>query len=50
MITKEVREWIQKVERGAYKKEDAMQEFSRFSRYLTREEMQMIQTRLKSFL
>ena len=48
MITKEVREWIEKVERGEYSREDAMQEFLRFSRYLTREEMKLIHSRLKS--
>ena len=48
MITREVREWIQKVERGAYSNEDAMQEFLRFSKYLTREEIKMIRDRLKS--
>jgi len=39
MITREVREWIEKVERGQYSYNDAMEEFLRFSRYLTKEEI-----------
>ena len=46
MLTKEVREWLVKVERGAYSYDDAMSEFSRFARYLTREEMLMIKSRI----
>jgi len=46
MITKEVREWIQKVERGQYSYEDAMYEFVRFSSFLTREEMKMIKAKI----
>lgn len=34
MITKEVREWMQKVERGQYSYDDAMYEFIRFSSFL----------------
>lgn len=48
MITKEVREWMQKVERGQYSQEDAMQEFIRFASFLTREEMKMIKKKLES--
>ncbi len=48
MITREVREWMQKVERGQYSHEDAIQEFMRFSSFLTREEMKMIKERLKN--
>ncbi len=47
MITKEVREWIQKVERRQYSYDDAMYEFSRFSKYLTREELKFIKTKLE---
>ena len=47
MITKEVREWMQKVERGQYSQEDAMQEFIRFASFLTREEMKMIKKKLE---
>ena len=47
MITKEVREWLQKVERRQYSYDDAMYEFMRFSSFLTREEMKMIKIKLE---
>ena len=47
MITKEVREWLQNVERRQYSYDDAMYEFMRFSSFLTREEMKMIKTKLE---
>lgn len=47
MITKEVREWLQKVERRQYSYDDAMYEFIRFSSFLTREEMKMIKAKLE---
>ena len=47
MITKEVREWLQKVERRQYSYDDAMYEFMHFSSFLTREEMKMIKTKLE---
>ena len=47
MITKEVREWLQKVERRQYSYEDAMYEFMRFSSFLTREEMKLIKTKIE---
>ncbi len=47
MITKEVREWLQKVERRQYSYNDAMYEFMRFSSFLTREEMKMIKAKLE---
>ena len=47
MLTKEVREWMQKVERNQYSYEDAMEEFVRFSRYLTLPEIKMIKKRLE---
>lgn len=47
MITKEVREWLQKVERRQYSYNDAMYEFMRFSSFLTREEMKMIKSKLE---
>ena len=46
MITREVREWLQKVEHKQYSHEDAMREFIKFSSYLTREEMKMIKEKL----
>lgn len=47
MITREVREWMQKVERMQYSYEDAMYEFMRFSASLTREEMKMIKNKIE---
>ena len=49
MLTKEVREWMQKVERGQYSYEDTVSEFARFSRFLTRDEMIMIRNKLKEW-
>lgn len=46
MMTREVREWLRKAERGQYSYDDAMYEFMRFSSFLTREEMKMIKARL----
>ena len=46
MITREVREWLQKVERKQYSYDDAMYEFMRFSSFLTREEMKMIKNKI----
>jgi hypothetical protein len=48
MITKEINDWIRKAECGMYSVEDAMEEFARISRYLTREEVVMIKNRLKN--
>lgn len=48
MLTKEVREWLQKVERKQYSFDDAMYEFMRFSSYLTREELKMLKSRLEN--
>ena len=36
MLTREVREWLQKIERRQYSYDDAMYEFLRFAPYLTR--------------
>ena len=47
MITKDIREWIQKVERMQYSYDDAMYEFMRFSSFLTREEIKMIKNKLE---
>lgn len=47
MLTREVREWLQKVERKQYSYEDTMYEFVRFSSFLTREEMKMIQQKIE---
>ena len=48
MITRDVREWLQKVERRQYSYDDAIYEFMRFSSFLTREEMKMIKSKLES--
>ena len=47
MLTKEVREWLEKVSRGQYSYKDAMSEFVRFTPFLTREEMFMIKNKLE---
>ncbi len=47
MLTKEVRDWLGKVDRGQYSYEDAMSEFIRFSSFLAREEMLMLKNKLK---
>ena len=47
MLTREVREWLKKVERGQYSYDDAIYEFKRISIYLTREEMIEITNILK---
>ena len=50
MITKEVREWMNKVERRQYSYDDAMDEFMRFAPYLTREELKMIKSKIDQLL
>ena len=47
MLTKEVNDWINKVEKGNYSSWDVMEEFAKFSKYLTKEEMKQITKRLK---
>lgn len=47
MITKEVREWLQKVERRQYSYDNAMYEFMRFSSFLTREEMKLLKSKIE---
>ncbi len=46
MITREVREWMEKVQRRQYSYNDAMEEFMRFAPYLTREELKMIKSKI----
>lgn len=50
MITKEVNEWIRKVEKGNYSSWDIMEEFANFSKYLTHEEMEQIKKRLSNHI
>ena len=47
MLTREVREWLEKVQRRQYSYEDAMYEFMRFSSFLTRVEMKMIKRKIE---
>ena len=47
MLTKEIREWLKKVQRNQYSYEDAMYEFMHFSTFLTREEMKMIKHKIE---
>ena len=47
MLTREVREWLQKVERKQYSYDDAMHEFMRFVKILTKEELKQLKNRLK---
>ena len=47
MITREVREWLNKVQRRQYSYEDAMYEFIHFANYLTREEMKLIKSKIE---
>ncbi len=47
MLTREVREWLEKVQKRQYSYEDAMYEFMRFSSFLTREEMKMIKRKIE---
>ncbi len=48
MITKEVNDWIKRVEQGNYSSWDIMEEFTQFHKYLTKEEVQQIKKRLES--
>lgn len=47
MLTREVREWLEKVQRRQYSYDDAMYEFMRFSSFLTREEMKRIKSKIE---
>jgi len=46
MITKEVNDWMRNVENGSYSMQDALEEFAKFAKHLTREEAIMIKRRL----
>ena len=48
MLTREVREWMQKVERRQYSYDDAMYEFLHFAPILTKEELKQIKSKLES--
>ena len=47
MLTREVREWLQKVERGQYSHSDAIDEFLHFLPYLTKGEAMMLKSKLE---
>jgi hypothetical protein len=47
MLTREVREWLRKVERGQYSYDDAIYEFIRLSSFLTREEIKSLKAKLE---
>lgn len=48
MITREVNDWIKKVETGQYSYSDAMERFVDFSKYLTKEEILRIKRVLEN--
>ena len=47
MLTREVREWLKKVETKQYSYEDAMYNFMQYSSYLTRNEIIQIKKKLE---
>ena len=47
MLTREVREWMKKVESRQYSYEDAMYEFRNISLFLTKEELNQLKKRLE---
>ena len=46
MLTKEVNDWIKKVEKGNYSSWEIMEEFVRFAKYLTKPEITQLKKRL----
>ena len=50
MITKEINEWLKKVECGMYSPKDILYEFQRISKYLTIEELKQIQKKLNNII
>lgn len=47
MLTKEVNDWIKKVEKGNYSSWDIMEDFEHFSKYLSKDEMLQIHKKLQ---
>ena len=47
MITRDVREWLDRVKRNEYSYEDAMQEFMNFTKFLTIEEIKLIKAKIE---
>lgn len=50
MLTKEVNNWIKKVEKGNYSSWDIMEEFVSFSKHLTKAEMEQLTRKLHSHI
>lgn len=50
MITKEVNEWLKKVECGMYSPNDIMYEFQQISKYLTTQELIQIKKKLQGYI
>jgi hypothetical protein len=48
MLTREVREWIEKVERNQYSYDDAIYQLMIFAKHLTREELIQLKNRLNN--
>lgn len=48
MITKEVNNWIKKVEKGNYSSWDIMEEFVSMSKHMTKEEMKQLTKKLET--
>jgi hypothetical protein len=46
MITKEVNDWIKKVEKGNYSTWDIMEEFVSMSKHMTKQEMEQLRKKL----
>lgn len=47
MMTKEVNEWIRRIETGNYSSWEIMEEFAQFAKYLTEDELQQVKKRLE---
>ena len=50
MITKEVNDWLRRVETTNCSQEDIIEEFAQMMRYLTKEEVMMIKRRLENII
>ena len=50
MITKEVNDWIRKIEKGNYSSWDIMEEFVKMSKHMTKPEMEHVKKRLNKLI
>jgi len=50
MITKEVNDWLRRIETTNCSQKDIMEEFASMMRYLTKEEVMLIKKRLEKLL